>query len=273
MKKYLLSLIALPLFLSCLTGCSDSNGTVQSEADSFQENSSADSAAPIISSPDYEKDEKQENDISLEPAVSAESGDAYLFICDEAYYLNYDGTADTLLSFSAVCTPVKENGTYTVSVTTDSKACRLAATGDMNSNLNANGIAYAAVAFRDGALLYPDLSVSIDSISVNGKEIPLTGLNVTLTPDGNDLRAEIFSTFDRHISSAAEPVITTTSTTTLTETTAPASGTTDTETTATTTTTEETTVTTVPQPSTQIVEPSAFTDWKTVEVTFSVSGI
>ncbi len=243
MKQKCLSLLAAAALLTVCTACTGSH--TGSSADPDAADSSADQTLPVVSSQESEPDpaaSEQGDESETEQLAAAASGDAYLFICDERCYLSYDGTADTLLACGAVCTPIKDNGQYTVRVSTDTAGCRLAVTGDPNAELTAGGLSYAAVAVKDGAVNFPELCITIDKVLVNGREIPLTAQNYTYSPDGTDLRAVLYSGWDSRLPEGARTPN------------GPVSGDFGTY-------------------SAQIAELSDFAGWKTVEVTFTVSGI
>ncbi|MBR6107973.1 MAG: hypothetical protein IKQ39_08200 [Oscillospiraceae bacterium] len=241
-----LRIFSAALLLCTCTGCAkNSSGSNATDADHSAAEIDDGAAVPVVPAPADESDERP-NDLRAHGAVTGEEaaaapGEAYLFIADGTYLLSYDGTVDSILSTEAVCVPVSGDGQYTVRVNADTPGSRFAATGDPNAELTASGLSYAAVVIRDAAKTSPDLCITVDAVRVNGKALPLTARSYTFSPDGNDLRANIYSTWDREFPAGAHCPE------------GPLTGEFGTY-------------------NAQIVEPGAFAGWKQVEVAFTVSG-
>lgn len=184
--------------------------------------------------------------IEWEEAVAAETGDAFLFIADGQYWLQYDGTADfgyaNYLSYGAGIAAITGDGEYTVSVNAGTKACQNYVTGDPNGNYKCEGIGWAAVRVMGGTTLYPEMSIEVTEVRVDGKAVDLTALNYTNSDDGIEMRANIYNHWinklpeDAH--TADGPIGTTV----------------------------------IGEYSPIIVDPDDFASWTTVEVDFIVTG-
>ena len=98
--------------------------------------------------------------------VYAEHNDAYLFVMDNTYMASYTGYEDTL-SYNAKVAEVKDNGTYTVSVTADTEGYKNASDGEMPE-----GIAVLGVELY-GDKNFEDSDITIKSVKIDGKEYKL----------------------------------------------------------------------------------------------------
>ena len=131
----------------------------------------------------------QETELEAEEKVKAHSGDAYLYFNEKENDVYYDGTENGVLTYGAGVQHVDGNGTYTVSVTVDTNGFKLSGLGGESTNeLNT-----MAVVIKDGKTLHPNAVITIDSVSVNGTETELSGKNYTYSPDGTDIRSDIFT--------------------------------------------------------------------------------
>lgn len=149
----------------------------------------------------------------LEDPVAAAKGEAYLSIADDRWYLQYWGSSADYLSYNAGVTQVAGYGSYTVSVTIDSNGCRYSTTGDANGEVEANGVAYMGVQIMDGAEIYPNAALTIDSVVVDGTEIPLTASNYTCIEEAtvdnishSNIRANIYNPYATEIPEDAKSV-------------------------------------------------------------------
>jgi hypothetical protein len=176
----------------------------------------------------------------LEEAVEANSGDAYLTIADGDWYAQYWGSDADLLSYDAGVVAITGDGAYTVSVNGASKGLRYDVTGDDNSDYVPTGISLLAVTVKDGAIMNPDMAITIQHIRVDGVELPMTAKNFTATSDGFDLRANMFTTWVTTIPEDAHDA--------------------------------EGIVTDAAAYGAQIVDPSDIGAWTRVEVDFTISG-
>lgn len=180
--------------------------------------------------------------IEWEEAVVAETGDAFLFIADGQYWLQYDGTDYSYLSYGAGIAAITGDGEYTVSVNAGTKACQNYATGDPNGNYKCEGIGWAVVSVMGGTTLYPGMSIEITEVRVDGKAIDLTAKNYTCSDDGHEMHTNIYNIW---ISSLPEDAHT-------------ADGPIGT--------------TAIGAYSPIIIDPDDFASWTTVEVDFIVTG-
>lgn len=129
---------------------------------------------------------------NIEEQVTAESGQAYLAICEEAFWVQYWGNANDegyMLSYGAEVATINGNGSYTVSVTTDTNGYRMETGGEYEPY----GLAFCAIMIKDGTTLFPDAVITIDSIVVDGEEIEMTAKNYTSSDDGVELRSNIYN--------------------------------------------------------------------------------
>lgn len=135
----------------------------------------------------------------FEPAVEVGEGDAYLQIVNGDWWIQYTGQTTDYLAYDAGVVHINGNGNYTVSVTADTAGFRYAATGDADSDVKPSGLSFAAVVVRGGASLYPNMSIEITGIKVDGKKVPLTAKNFTCADDSyvddslEDMRANIYN--------------------------------------------------------------------------------
>lgn len=124
-----------------------------------------------------------------ETAVAVSSGQAYLEIRDADGKHQYLGSTEENLCYNAAVADIKENGSYTVSVTADSDGFRAAAGADAKPK----GLMYAALKVKDGAKVCPNAVLTIDSIEVDGKVLPMEAKNFTFTEMETDLKSNIYN--------------------------------------------------------------------------------
>lgn len=124
-----------------------------------------------------------------ETAVAVSSGQAYLEIRDADGIHQYLGSAEENLCYNAAVADIKENGSYTVSVTADTEGFRSAA----GAAAKPEGLMYAALKVKDGAKECPNAVLTIDSIEVDGKELPLTAKNYTFVEMDTDIKSNIYN--------------------------------------------------------------------------------
>lgn len=176
-------------------------------------------------------------------AVAAASGQAYLEIRDALGNSQYLGGTDDNLCYNAVVADIKGNGSYTVSVTADSDEYRTKVGGNPdNYNVNPKGLMYSALKIKDGVNACPGAVLTIDSIEVDGTEIPLAAKNVTFTEDNKDLKSNIYNEWASKIPDNAVSA-------------------------------EGAVPDGTPGYSAVIVSKDAFESWTTVKVNFTVSGM
>lgn len=256
-KRILACLLASIMACGAFTACGDKEESTSES--SKEENSYADevseaeddtsAAEEDTSAADESSSEAEESSTPVavetpefEEAVVAESGDAYLAIVDSQWWIQYWGTNEHPLTYDAGIAPITGNGDYTVSVTADTNGFRFDTTGDANDQYVPSGLAFAAVIVQDGDSLFPNMTIDITSIRIDGTEVPMTAEDFTCVDAG--MRSNIYNEWvaddklpeDAH--DANGPVT-------------PGTG-----------------------YSAQIVDPAAFADgWTTVEVDFTVSGV
>lgn len=178
-----------------------------------------------------------------EKAVAASAGQAYLEIRDENGYHQYLGSTEENLCYNAVVADITKNGSYTVSVTADTDGFRTAAGGSAdNYTVKPTGLMYAALRFRGGAEKHPDAIMTIDSIKVDGVEIPMISKNYTFTESGKDIKSNIYNEWATKILDGAVSA-------------------------------EGRVIEGTPGYSAVIVDKANFESWTLVEVNFTVSGI
>ncbi len=236
-KKLFAATFAAVMALTVCTACSEdssSSGAESSSTSSTTTTTTTTPAATVSTAPSAPA--------TFEEAVAAGSGDAFLYFNDGQFYLGYDGTTDTLLTYGAGVAKITGDGQYTVSITGDTNAIRYDTTGDVNGELECGGVAFAAVKVIDGTKLFPNMSIEITEIRVDGQAVEMTAKNYTSSDDGEEMRANIYNSWvnklpeDAH--TADGPV-----------------GTTE-----------------MGEYSSQIIAPLDFASWKTVEVDFTVTG-
>ena len=125
-------------------------------------------------------------------AVEAASGDAFLALNCDDFWIQYWGEKADPLSYNAGIATIDGNGQYTVSLTTDTEGFRYAMNKNTEEQASAGGVGLAAVMIKDGAQVCPDAVITIDSITVNGEVIELTKKNYTNIESGN-VRANIYN--------------------------------------------------------------------------------
>lgn len=178
-----------------------------------------------------------------EKAVAASAGQAYLEIRDEKGHNQYLGSTEENLCYNAVVADITKNGSYTVSVTANTDGYRTAAGGSAdNYTVQPKGLMYAALRYRGGAEIHPGAIMTIDSIKVDGVEIPMSSKNFTFTESGKDIKSNIYNEWATKILDGAVSA-------------------------------EGRVIEGTPGYSSVIVDKANFDSWTFVEVNFTVSGI
>lgn len=247
-KKILAALMASLMVCGAFAGCSDKEEESTSNESSVAEETEAPTEEATEAPTDAAEEETtapvQVEAAEFEDAISAESGDAYLAIVDGQWWIQYWGSAEDegyMLAYDAQCPTIEGDGEYTVSVTADTAGFRYDTTGDANDQIVPSGCSFAAVIVKDGETLYPNMSIDITSIKIDGNEVEMVAEGFTCVDSG--MRSNIYNEWvaddklpeDAH--TADGPVT-------------PGNG-----------------------YSAQIVDPASFADgWTTVEVTFNVTG-
>ncbi|MBR0484341.1 MAG: hypothetical protein IJJ69_06125 [Oscillospiraceae bacterium] len=277
MKKYLACLTAALMMGAAFTACGGSSESSSSADNTSSEivqeapetspvaangdadASAAESDAPAedtsVVSADSSADGAQEvtgaQDVEFEPANSAQPGQAYLAIVDGQWWIQYWGSAEKdgyMLSYNAGIADIQGDGSYTVSVTADTNGFRYDTTGDPTDQYVPEGLSFMSVMIPEGESLYPGAVITIDSIKVDGKEIELTAKNYTSSDDGSETRTNIYNSYVSAPSDdarSAEGAL------------YDADG---------------NAVDNIKDYSAQIIDPSAFATWTTVEVNFTITG-
>lgn len=239
-KKLLAATFAAVMALSMCTACGEDSSTGGSS--STADNSSAADGTTTTSTTAATVATSATETVEFEEPVVAESGDAILYLADSQWYVQYDGTADTLMTYDAGIAKITGDGDYTVSVNAGTKACQYDITGDPNAGYECAGIVFGAVKVLDGTTLFPNMSIEIKEIRVDGEAVDLTAKNYTSSDDGKEMRANIYNSYvssmpeDAH--TAAGPV-----------------GTTE-----------------FGEYSSMIIDPLDFASWTKIEVDFTVTG-
>ena len=174
-----------------------------SEADTTEAASEADTteAAETTAPPQAVADPAAED---IEESIAAQSGEAYLAINEGQGWIQYFGVNDdadhTMLTYGAKNVPITGNGSYTVGVTTDTNGFRFDTTGDVtDGSAVPAGLMFSAVIIKDGKTKFPDAIITIDSIKVDGKDIPLIAKNYTSSDDGKELRSNIYNQWVKNL--------------------------------------------------------------------------
>lgn len=183
-------------------------------------------------------------------AVEAKSGDAYLAVNDNDWWIQYWGEKSDPLCYDAKVAHIEGNGEYTVSVTTDTDGYRYATTKDITDTLTPNGLGFAAVIIKDGEQLMPYATITVDSVKVDGKEVKIDKKSYTNIEEGN-LRSNIYNEW---VSDSSLPADARCIDGDLMADGAPSA-------------------VNDGSYSAQIVEKDSFKEWTTIEVTFTVSGM
>ena len=252
MKKYVICFTAA-LFSSVFMACNQSSDssapeeTISTSEDIVHE---APETSPVAANGDVDATNAAQN-IDFEPANSAESGQAYLAIVDGQWWVQYWGSAEKdgyMLAYNAGIADIQGDGSYTVSVTADTKGCRYDVTGDPDEPYTPEGLSFLSVMIPDGETLYPNAVITIDSIKVDGNELELSAKNYTCSDDGKETRANIYNTYVTAPATDAR---------------SPEGALYDAEGNA---------LEICDEYSAQIVDPEAFATWTTVEVNFTITG-
>ena len=204
-KKLLAFLLASAMMCTAFTACGDETtdeSSTEASSEAADESSAEESSEEDSSADDEESSVRQVEVQEFEEAVVAESGDAYLSMVDGQWWLQYWGSDMDYLTYDAGVVEITGDGSYTVSVTCDTDAIRYDTTGDANGELIANGSEFMAVQIMDGADLFPDAVITIDSVVVDGTELELTASSYTNTEEAdvddvthNNIRANVYNAY------------------------------------------------------------------------------
>lgn len=192
-KKLLAALCASAMILSVCTACGESS--VAEEESSEPE---VTTTAPEEESSEEESSEAEPieaADIEFEDAVEAGSGDAILAITDGQWYVQYWGSTDDLLTYDAGVAHIDGDGDYTVSVNVGTKGAQFDITGDPENGYQCESISFAAIKVFDGTTLFPNMSIEIKEIRVDGTPIDMAAKNYTSSDDGVEMRTNIYNQY------------------------------------------------------------------------------
>ncbi len=251
-----------------ICGCFASCGSDESSKTEESSSSAAETTeAPTEAETDAETEAPEESsdadesvpqavvtDVEVEDSIAAESGDAFIYINDGQFWIGYDGTNDnanmTMLTYNAGVVPITGNGDYTCSLTTDTVGYRLDTTGDANDDSCVpGGMSFMALIIKDGMEKCPDAVITINEIRINGEAIPMSAKNYTSSDDGKELRSNIYNGWVNSLpadAKSADGAL------------MDADG---------------NPLDAAAEYSPQIVSPDDFTEWKSVEVDFTISGM
>ena len=239
-QKLLAAILAAAAAMTVCTACGDK--TKQNSGNSGSQSSAADAASGDAAGDASGNDAAENNAAGTEEPTVAKSGDAILIITDGQWYAKYFGTEEDLLSYGAGAVPITGNGDYTVSVNAGSAGTQKEITGDPNGTYQCSGLGFAAVKVMDGTKLFPDMSIEIREIRVDGNPVQLAAKNYTSSDDNTEMRANIYNEYVSRFPEDAHSA-------------------------------EGSLTGEFGEYSSMIVDPAAFDKWQKVEVDFTVSGI
>ncbi len=145
------------------------------------------------SAADTKKNEKSAG-TEFEEAVVAESGDAYLAVVDKDWKMQYWGGNEdnNQLAYDAGVVHIDGNGDYKVSVNADTRGFRYRATGNPDTEYKPYGLGFAAVIINDAEKTMPDAIITVKNVKIDGKDIELNKKSYTNT-EGGAVRSNIFN--------------------------------------------------------------------------------
>lgn len=130
----------------------------------------------------YEDDFYNTDNPDAANSVAAEPMQAYLNVMDYYWDAEYWGMQGDNLSYNAKVADITGNGQYTISVTADTDGYRYDTTGSVDDvSAPPYGLDYLSVAIDDIISNYPDVVITIDSVKIDGVEMPITGSTYTDT--------------------------------------------------------------------------------------------
>lgn len=266
MKKLISCLVLSAMICGCFASCGSEEASdnekesskVEATEAPEEEATEAPTEAEATEAPEEDEESVPQavvtDDIEVEPSIAAESGDAFIYINDGQFWIGYDGTNDnpnmTMLTYNAGVTPIAGNGDYTVSLTSDTVGFRLDTTGDANDDsCIPGGMSFMALIIKDGTEKCPDAVITINEIRLDGEAIPMSAKNYTSSDDGKELRSNIYNAWVNKLPADARST----------------EGALADE--------DGNLLDIAADYSPQIVSPDDFTEWKTVEVDFTISGM
>lgn len=196
MKK----LLSLAVLSALICGTAASCGSSDSSSSSSSSSESATEAPTEAATTEAAEEATTEaavavavDDVEFEDAVAAESGDAYLAIVDDQWWIQYWGKNEDMLTYDAGVVPITGNGDYTVSVTADTNGFRFDTTGDVNDQYTPSGLSFMSVMIKDGETKFPGAVITVNSVKIDGKELTLSGKPYTSSDDGIETRANLYN--------------------------------------------------------------------------------
>ena len=237
-KKLLAALCASAMVLAACTACGGSSSVAESSAETTTTagtTTTAETAAVVDVAP--------ADDLEIEPAVVAKSGDALLAITDGQWYCQYWGKDEDILTYDAGVVPITGDGDYTVSVSVATTGAQYDITDGQGpfEGYQCEGLGFAMVQVLDGTTLFPNMSIEIKEIRVDGKAVELKAKNYTSSDDGKEMRSNIYNEWVNKLPDDAHN----------------ADGAVTGE---------------IGEYSPKIVDPADFAKWSTIEVDFTVTG-
>lgn len=193
MNRYLACLLAGAMLCGAFTACSgSSNSTAETE--------------PATEAPTEEATEAQAIEVTeaptesspLEEAFDAKPGQAYLAIVDGQWWIQYWGSSTKdgyMLAYDAGIADITGDGTYTVSVNADTNGFRYDTTGDIAGEYTPGGLNFLAVMIPEGETMYPGAVLTVESIKVDGNEVPMKSKNYTSSDDGVETRTNLYNAY------------------------------------------------------------------------------
>lgn len=258
MKKYLACLLAALMMSGAAVACGNKNAAesvaeteATTEAATEETTEEATEETTEDTTEDEDGQEVQSGDVEFEEAFDAQPGQAYLAIVDGQWWIQYWGSSTKdgyMLAYDAGIADIQGDGTYTVSVNADTNGFRYDTTGDVNGEYTPEGLSFLSVMIPDGETMYPGAVITVDSIKVDGNEIALSAKNYTSSDDGKETRTNLYNSW---VNAPSEDART------------PDGALYDEDGNA---------LDACADYSAQIVDPADFSQWTTVEVTFTITG-
>ncbi|MBR2283832.1 MAG: hypothetical protein IJ874_05365 [Ruminococcus sp.] len=116
--------------------------------------------------------------------VEALEGQAYVVVIDEDIEAMYSGDPYETLAGDAVVADIDGDGTYTVSVTADTDRYR-SLNDEKPSGFTVLGISMYSILDYNDQEFQPDIDITIDSLKIDGQEIPVSGKPIVETGYGD----------------------------------------------------------------------------------------
>ena len=196
-KGILLSILTSAALCTAFSACSSKSS---SQKESSAEDTKNTASLIVEEAASTSATEPETEPIVKEPSIAAQPDEAYLAINEAQNWIQYWGQnkdpSTAMLSYNAKVAKITGDGQYTVGVTADTVGFRVDTTQDPNDrSVTPSGLMFAAVRIDGAKELFPDAVITIDSIKVDGREIPLIAKNYTSSDNGKELRANIYNTF------------------------------------------------------------------------------